>query len=128
MCFSNEVKWLVQFNLEALKKNDFKVNKLCEQNQSLTNEVHTLQCKLEEEVSKTNKLKEQLRAPVKQNCDLQVKDQVPIHQDVVVQCEEESPQQSYDDLEGNIRDLNKFLINKDERNLCKPKGNWSAKI
>jgi hypothetical protein len=58
---------------------------------------------------------------VKQNCDLQVKDQVSIHQDVAVQCEEESSKQSYDDLEGNIGDLNKFLINKDERNCANPK-------
>jgi hypothetical protein len=35
-------------------------------------------------------------------------------QNVAIQCDKESQQQSYDDLEGKIRDLNKILINKDE--------------
>jgi hypothetical protein len=35
-------------------------------------------------------------------------------QNDAIQCDKESQQQSYDDLEGKIRDLSKILIIKDE--------------
>lgn len=47
-----------------MKNNNSKVSKLCEQNQSLANEAHTLQCKLDEEVNKTIELKTQTQASI----------------------------------------------------------------
>lgn len=48
-------------------------------------------------------------------------------QDVAIQYDKESPQQSYEDLEDKIRNLNKILVDEYEE-MVQTQRNWIAKI
>jgi len=77
-CYKGSLQQSYEELEELLKEQDSLVNNLCEQSQSLANEVHIFESKLEEQFKKTKYFKKQLWALEKENYDLQAKNQVSI--------------------------------------------------